>query len=165
VELLEDPNPDVRRLAADGLGRHSPAGYKAAHEALVHALGDQDPAARRAIVLAMGKIAAANAEDPLVNAFQFDEGKDAYLSEGIVRAIEHLGKPGMDKLLALADSGMDKDLERVVEAFLSFRTRAAREALPVLLKNVHLTDEQKADLRRSASNHDDEEPKELKRTR
>jgi HEAT repeat protein len=153
VELLQDPNPELRRLAAEGLALCSPAGDKEVHEALVRAMSDEDPAVRRAILLAIGRIAAPGAADVLVSAFQFDDGKDAYLHDGIVRAIERVGKPAVDKLLALADSGVARDWDRVVTAFLACRSRPAALALPTLLENVHLMSAQKADLLRSYSNY------------
>ena len=61
---------------------------------------------RRAVALAMGRLGGAGAADALVNALAFDDGKDVYLRDGLVRAIESLGKPGIDALLALADSGV-----------------------------------------------------------
>jgi hypothetical protein len=149
VELLQEPNPDLRRLAAEALALHCPAGDKDVHEALVRALSDEEPAARRAVIVAIGRIAAPGAADVLVSAFQFDDGKDECLRDGMLRAIERVGKPAVDKLLALADSGVASDWERVVTAFLACRTRPAVEALPILLKNVHLTNAHKAALLRS----------------
>src|SRR5207302_905193 len=64
-----------------------------------------------------------------------------------------MGKPGIEKLLALSDSGVAKDLDRVVEVFQAARSRAAYEALPGLLKNYHLTPDQRAALMRSFNNY------------
>src|SRR5205823_10120982 len=89
----------------------------------------------------------------LASALAFDAGKDANLHDGLVRAVEALGAPGVERLLALADSGVPKDLDRVVEAVAAMRTRPAADALPALLKNPHLTIEQRALLVRSYSNY------------
>ena len=56
-------------------------------------------------------------------------------------------------MLALADSGVAKDTDKVVAAFLAFRGPVPVEAVPALLKNVHLTIEQKAKLVRSYHNY------------
>jgi quinoprotein glucose dehydrogenase len=149
--LLRDPNPDLRRLAAEGLGRLSRPGDRDAHEALIQALSDEDPAVRRAVLLAIARVNAAGAADVLVNALQFDEGKDKLLHDGILCALERLGRPAMDKLLALADSGEDADRARVVAAFLDFRSPSAAQALPMLLRNVHLTPAQRAALQSKKS--------------
>ena len=129
------------------------AGDREVHAALVEHLNDEDPAARRSIILAVGQINAAGAADDLVNALKADDGKDAYLHDGILRAIERTGKAGMDRLLELMDTGVARDREHAVEAFLALRTRAAAEALPRLLKSYHLTPAQKAELLRSYTNY------------
>jgi putative membrane-bound dehydrogenase-like protein len=153
-ELLLDPNHiDVRRLAAEGLGLNSKPGNKEAHEALVRALDEQDPSVRRALVLAIGRINAPGAADTLVSALQADDGRDSYLRDAIARALEYVGPSGVTKLLALSDSGVDRDRDRVVEVFLTLRTRPAAEALPTLLKNYHLTAVEKAGLLRSYNNY------------
>src|SRR5205823_5821576 len=127
VELLDDADADLRRLAADGLGLNTTPGDNAVHEALVRALNDEDPKVKRTIALALARVGAPGVEDVLVNALQFDKGKDEYLFDGLIRAVENTGKPGIDKLLALSDSGVAKDLDRVVEVFQATRSKAAYE--------------------------------------
>src|SRR5262249_14553359 len=73
--------------------------------------------------------------------------------DGLIRAIERLGSAGVDRLLALAESGVAKDSDKVVEVVLALRTRAGAEAIPPLLKNPHLSAGQRADLLRSYSNY------------
>jgi quinoprotein glucose dehydrogenase len=153
LRRLDDPEPDIRRLAADGLSLNCPPGDRDAHSALLNVLGDPEPAVRRAVALAMGRIAAPGAADALANAFKFDDGKDAYLRDGLIRAVERCGQDGMVKLLALADSGVELDRDKVVEAFLALRTRPAAEALPILLKNPHVSIPQRAALLHSYTNY------------
>jgi hypothetical protein len=153
VRLLRDPEPEVRRLAADGLALNAPHGDRAVHDALLHALDDPEPAVRRAVALAMGRVGADGAADVLVNTLVADSGRNASLRDGLVRAVERLGAPGIERLLARAESGVPKDLDRVVETFTVLRTRAAAEALPVLLKNPHLSIAQRAALLRSFANY------------
>lgn len=159
---LRDAAEDVRRLAADALALNCGRGDKDAHEALVHILNDEDLAVRRSVYLALGKIRAAGADDVLANALQFDEGKDPYLTDGLVRAVEALGKPGIDKLLALADSGAGKDLDKVLDVYPALRSRAGAEGIPILLKNYHVTAAQKVRLIRSYTNYQLEPPLSLK---
>ena len=116
-------------------------------------MSDPDPAVRRAVALAMSRIGAPAAAENLVNTLAFDDGKDLYLRDGLVRAIEGVGKPGIERLLALADSGVQKELDLVVDTFAGLRTRAAAEAIPTLLKNPHLSIEQRATLVRSCTNY------------
>ncbi len=153
LDLLREPSPDLRRLAADGLALNVKAGDKEVHEALVQLVNDEDRAARRAVLLAVGKVAAAGAEDVLVNALQFDDGKDEYLRDGILRAVEHTGARGIEAVLALLDSGVQADRDRAVEAFLAFRKRPAALALPRVLRNRYVKGQQRADLLRSYGNY------------
>ncbi len=153
IKLLKDGSPDVRRLCAEGLALNCPRGDQEAHDSLVSVLNEDDPAVLRAMYLAVGKIGAPGAADVLANALEFDDGKDTYLRDGLVRALEYVGKDGFDKLLALSNSGAGKELDRVVEVYPAFRTRAAADALGTLLKNYHLTPAQRAALVRSYDNY------------
>jgi HEAT repeat protein len=146
VKALSDTQGDVRRLAADGLARNAKRGDAAVQEALARELNTPDLAVRRAVFLAIGRVGGAGAADTLMNALKADDGKDVFLRDGLVRAIEHLGKAGMQELLALADSGVDRDRDKVVEVFLATRSRPAFEALPTILQNMHITAKQRAGL-------------------
>jgi quinoprotein glucose dehydrogenase len=149
IERLKDFSPDLRRLAADALALHSKKGDNDAHEALVRHVSDDDFAVRRAVYLAIGHINHGGAADVIVNGLEFDKREDEYFTDGLVRALEHTGKDGITKLLALADSGSDTDRERVLAIYPSLRTRPAAEKLPVLLNNYHVKPEQKVALIRS----------------
>ncbi|HEX2055911.1 MAG TPA: HEAT repeat domain-containing protein [Nitrospiraceae bacterium] len=60
VALLDDPNPEVRRTAAEALGK---VGASLPREVLVRTLSDPDPRVREAGVIAMGRLSA-SAGDP-----------------------------------------------------------------------------------------------------
>jgi putative membrane-bound dehydrogenase-like protein len=158
IELLRDGDPDIRRLVADAIGLNAIKGSRKSHEALVAVLGDPDPLTRRSIVMALGRIAMPGVDDVLVSALQHDNAKEEYMFDGLVRALEYLGKPAMDKLLALSDSGVAKDLDRCVEAFMAMRSKEAYDALPTLLKSYHLTPIQRAHLLRSVNNYQFDPP-------
>jgi putative membrane-bound dehydrogenase-like protein len=153
IGLLKNPDADYRRLAADALGLNSPAKDAISHEALNQAILDPDALVRRSIALAMSRVGADGAEDVLVSTLQNDSGKDEFLFDGLIRAVENLGKRGIDKLVGLSDNGEPRDLQRVIEAFQALRTRPAYDALPALLKNYHLAPEQKAALLQSFTNY------------
>jgi glucose/arabinose dehydrogenase len=153
LRTLQGGDADLRRLAADGLGLHARRGSETVHDALLKSLGDNDPAVRRAVALAVGRVGAGGAPDALVNALAFDDGRDAYVRDGLLRAIEQLGKRGVGRLVELADSGVAKNTDKVVEAFAALRTRAAADAIPTLLENPHLNIEQRAALLRSYGNY------------
>ncbi len=151
--LLTQDNADLRRLAADGLGLNAAKGDVDVHVALVKVFDDKDPAARRAIALAISRVAGPGAGDTLAAAVGNEEGRDVYLFDGLVRAVEGLGARGLERLLAVADSGVQRETDRVVEAWTAFRTRPAAEMLPDLLKNPHVSSKQRAALVRSYSNY------------
>jgi HEAT repeat protein len=153
LALLDDADGDLRRLAADSLALNVKPADRTIQEALITYLGDNDPSVRRAVALAIGRIGAPGAAGALVNIFRFDDGEDVFLTDGLVRAIERLGSAGIQQLLDLADSGVDKERDKVVEAYLGLRTQAAAESLPKLLKNPHLSIAQRAALVRSFSNY------------
>lgn len=149
LKIVRDPEPPVRRLAFEALGRNCKPGDRDVTEALLQQLEDRDPGARHALFLALGRVGAGDAADGLVNSFKVDEGRDPVLLDGMLRGIERAGRPGIAKLVALAESGDEKDHDRVLDVFIALRTRPAAEAIPGLLKYPHLTARQRVDLLRS----------------
>jgi putative membrane-bound dehydrogenase-like protein len=153
LSLLATGDSDLRRLAADGLGLNAAHGDKEVQDGLLKALTEDDRATKRAVVMAISRIGGPGAADALASTLSFDEGEDVYLRDGIVRALENLGKPGVDALISVADSGVGKNTDKVVQAFMAFRRRAGYEGLPAILKNQHLSPAQQAALVKSASNY------------
>lgn len=136
--LLTDESPDVRRVAVEAIGTSATSSDPRTADGLHRLLSDTDPAVRRAAALALGRRAVPGAADALVNALRFDAQADPFLKDAYVRGLESLGKPGIDALLAWANSG-DKEFARAAEVFLTLRTRPAADALPQLLANPHAT--------------------------
>jgi putative heme-binding domain-containing protein len=156
--LLTDGDPDVRRMAADALARNVNHGELKVHESLLKILSDPHPAVRRAAALAIGRVGAGGAGDVLVNAWRAEECKDPFLVDAYLRGIELLGRPGIDALLVLAQSGREAELNRVATAFLALRTKPAADAVVPLIGNPHLTTPQRVSLIRSLSNYEFEPP-------
>jgi quinoprotein glucose dehydrogenase len=152
-QVLADAEDPLRCRAAEALGLHAAKGDAGVHDSLLKALNDNSLSLRRAVALAMGRLAAPGAAEALVNTLAFDDSGDAYLRDGLARAIESLGKPGIERLLALAESGVKKDTDRVVDFFAALRTRPAYEGLPALLKYPHLSVAQRVKLIRSCGNY------------
>lgn len=153
ITVLQEDNPDFVRLAADGLSLNCNPGDLAAHTALVQALDNPSPAAKRAVALAIGRIGAPGAEDYLIVAFQNESRGDVYLTDGLIRSLERLGPRGIQKFTELANSGVERQIDRVVDAFATLRTRPAVEALPDLLLNPHLRTAQRVELIKSFGNY------------
>jgi putative membrane-bound dehydrogenase-like protein len=158
IELLAAAPDELRRLGVEAIGLNAPRGNQEACDILLAGLSDQSPAVLRAVVVALGKVGGEGAAEALVNALRFDKGKDEYLRDGIVRGLEHSGKDAFLHLLALADSGEAKDLERLLEVYPAFRTREAVPGILTLLNNYHVTPEQKVELIRSYNNYQFEPP-------
>jgi putative membrane-bound dehydrogenase-like protein len=152
-KALKNGDSELQRLAAEALGLCAKKGDRNVHNALLEAMASDDLPVRRAVALAMGRLASPGAGDNLATALSFDDSKDRVLRDGLARALELLGKPGIDALLALGDSGVQKDTNRVVETFLGLRSRAAFAALPTLLNHMHVSSEQQAELMRSCTNY------------
>ncbi len=161
INLASDDEALLRRIAAECLGRNGSKKDLAIQEALLHLLGDPDPSSRRAIALAMAKVAAPEAADCLATTLSFDIGGDLYLRDGLVRSLEMLGKPGLERLLALANSGEETWLELAVESFCALRLPVAIELLPQLLGNPHLQTEQRVRLVRSLARYQVARPRDL----
>ncbi len=161
VGLLSDKEADVRRMAADALARNSKPKDLKTHEALLKLLSDASPAVRRAAALAIGRVGAEGVGEVLVNAWRAEENKDPFLIDAYLRGLEMLGRPGIDALLVLANSGREADLHRVASAFLALRTKPAAEAVIPLLDNPHLAPAQRVDLVNSLSNYQFDPPMSL----
>jgi putative membrane-bound dehydrogenase-like protein len=153
IATLRDTNQDLVRLAANALSDHCDLGDVEASEALVGVLDSASPPTRRAVCLALGRLGAPGVEDYLINVFRSETGDDVYLRDGIVRSIERLGARGIQKFVELSESGDLRQLDRVVDAFQTLRTRPAVEALPHLLLNPHLKPGQRVALLQSFRNY------------
>jgi putative membrane-bound dehydrogenase-like protein len=156
--LTRDESADVRRLAIDGLAYNAKPKDNRIFETLVKALADRDPAVRRAAALGIGRLGQDGSGDALVGALRHDADADTYLKDGYVRAIEKLGKPGIDALVSLAQSGNEKDRDLAVAVFLGLRTKPAADAIPDLLLNPHVTADQREALVRSYTNYETDPP-------
>lgn len=153
IAQLQSADANTRLVAVEAIGCMAKRKDRHVHEALLQHLRDEDRHVRRAVYEAVARVGADGAADVLVNALQFDDGRTDFLRDGLVRAIEGLGQPGIARLLALADSGEKKDTDLVAEVFMSLRTPPAALALPELLKNYHLSKAQKDSLMRSLKNY------------
>jgi len=155
--LLNDASADMRRLAVEGLALHAKPKDIKVTESLIKASGDTDPAVRRAVALALGRIGNEAAPGTILNGYLHEHNADVFLREGYLFALERCGKPGIEALLSLAATG-DKERELAVEAFLSLRTKPAAEAVAELLLRPDLTVVQREALVRSYANYQFDPP-------
>lgn len=156
--LINDESPDVRRLSLEGLAYHAKPKDNRTYETLLKALADHSPAVRRAAALAIGRLGHDGSGETLLNALRHEKERDAYLVDAYVRGVERLGKPGVDAVLALAQSGEQKGRDLAVDVFLSLRTKPAADAIPELLAQPDVTAEQREALVRSYTNYQTDPP-------
>ena len=161
VTLATDDDAKLRRLAAEALGRNSEPKDPQIQETLLRILGDPDPATRRVVALAMAQVGAPEASDCIAGALSFDIGTDAGLRDGLVRALERSGKPGLEAIMKLANSGEEDRLDLAVSAFCALRSPAALELLPQLLVNPHMSITGRVRLIRSLARYSTVNPRDL----
>jgi putative membrane-bound dehydrogenase-like protein len=150
--LVNNDSPDVRRIVIDGLALNAKPKDAKAHEVFVKALNDPHPQVRHSAALAIGRLGAEGSAGILVNAWKNDSSKDVWLKDSYIRGLERLGKPGIDALVALANSG-DKGMAQAVEAFISLRIREGADAIPQLLNNAQASPAQREMLIASYNNY------------
>ncbi len=113
LALLKDENLELRRMAAEEIDGNVAAGQvtNSLMHSLATALSDPQPAPRRAAALAIGRAASlvaqanplqAQAADILFRTLRKDDRSDRFLHDGILRALERLGKTGTDLLAGAA---------------------------------------------------------------
>lgn len=115
VDLLRDPNPEMRRTAAEGLGKIG-ASFQA--DGVVRALADPDPRVREAGVIALGRL--------------------SVQTDGVQRLLEALRDPAVPVRRAAArslgeldevPSAVEGDLARLLKDPDTAKRRAAIQAL------------------------------------
>lgn len=153
VQIVRRSDSELQRLAADTLGRLAKRNQREVNDTLLIAMASEDASVRHAVALAMGRLNTAGGSESITRVLASEAYKDALLREGLLRAIELMGKTGTDALLSLADSGVQRDTDRVVDIFRALQTKAALEALPGLLKNWHVGEEQQIDLIQALLNY------------
>jgi putative membrane-bound dehydrogenase-like protein len=157
LQQLRHSSPDVRRCVVDALGLFADRSDPRLLEELLKKLGDSEPAVRRATALALGRIGGTPVPQALVNCYLADLKGDPFLKDGYIRALERLGRPGIEAVLTLAASG-DQERRLAVDLYLAFRCRQAAELLPQLLQRPDLTPSQRAALVRSYGNYQFDPP-------
>ena len=167
VEGLRDSNPNIRRLAADGLGIHlradqsrdSNTGYRKPGKDVYEALRQQfqvesDLLVKRQLALALAKIYAHLSIPTIVQSIFGTNEDDAYYRDGLIRALEHTGSRGFSPLISRLQSDDAEERELALATFEAFRTRSAADALAeALTQSEKLTPQQRVRLFTSYRNY------------
>jgi putative membrane-bound dehydrogenase-like protein len=157
LTLLEQSHDfELRRLAADAISRHTMSERANVRliARLATALEDPEPAVRRAVALAMGRVASLLSETSpnrrqtaefLLAAYRNSDPDDKYLHDGVLRGLERTGDAGVGLLVELARSDDAADRELAIGAIEALRTAPAATGLDALLQSTdRLSDGQTA---------------------
>ena len=150
--ILADGDPSLQLLAAQYLCRFASLGSDSIFNVLLKHLGSDTPELRNAITLAMGKNNAPGSAESLVNSILFYEGSDIRMLEIFARALELTGKTGMERILAVGDTGVKKDIRKILEVQTMMRTTTALEGTLAWLENQNISDSDIVDLLKSLKN-------------
>jgi putative heme-binding domain-containing protein len=150
--ILADGDPSLQLLAAQYLCRFASPGSDSIFNVLLKHLGSDTPELRNAITLAMGKNNAPGSAESLVNSILFYEGSDIRMLEIFARALELTGKTGMERILAVGDTGVKKDIRKILEVQTMMRTTTALEGTLAWLENQNISDSDIVDLLKSLKN-------------
>lgn len=141
--LAEDGDEELRRVAVEQLG-HAPgklAGDKLL-EVTIAALGDGSPAVRRSAAIASANLELRRRERSpaverrLLEALRASTGTDRFLEDGLLRALEKLGRSALQPLLELAGSTDAAARGFAVRQLAALRGRLAAEVLDDVLENA-----------------------------
>jgi putative heme-binding domain-containing protein len=150
--ILADGDPNLQLLAAQYLCRFASPGSDSIFNVLLKHLGSDTPELRNAITLAMGKNNAPGSAESLVNSILFYEGSDIRMLDVFARALELTGKNGTERILAVGDTGVKKDIRKILEVQTMMRTTAALEGTLAWLENQNISDSEIVDLLKSLKN-------------
>mgnify|MGYP002624720423 FL=1 len=114
---------------------------------------DNDLAVARTAGLALARTGAAGIPDIIASTLANDDSGDRFFQDGLARALEMLGKKGVDTLRSLAESGDKKQTDLAADVFLGLRSREAAKLIPRLLVNPHVDEKERARLVRSYTNY------------
>jgi len=147
-ELCKSPDPEVRRLGAEGLGE---IGLTDSLDTLLKLLKDEYPIVRRAAAIALGRIGSFKATEALIEAL-----KDSYaiVREGAARALGDIGdKRAVDALVPLLND-RNKDVKE--SAIISLGKLQDPRSIPLIIQILERLEWNKSerayDLSRSAYN-------------
>ncbi len=168
VTALSDQDPNIRRLAADGLGnrmRFVPDGENPAHGYLLpdatvsrglelQFRTETELAVKRQSALALAKIYGARVAPLIANALYHEETGDVYYRDGLIRALEHTGQAGISQFTRWLQSDDAAAREKAVRVFEALRTREAADELATAIAHADkLTPDQRIRLFASYRNY------------
>ncbi len=142
VALLTDPQPEVRRLAAQALAWEPKAAQPRLVPKLIARLDDPDPRVARELALALGRHAEPRPQQTaavLLRWLYAHPQADPPARDAFVRALERLGDMGVEEVALAARTRRGTEREWAVAYFASLRSAHAADQLAGLVKVPDLT--------------------------
>ncbi|MBX6313248.1 MAG: hypothetical protein IRY99_10100 [Isosphaeraceae bacterium] len=149
IRALDDPRPEIRRLAAQALSWEPSEIRPRLIPILVAHLDDRDGRALRDIALALGRHGQARAEETarhLLGWLLEHPDADVVTRDAFIRALERLGHTGVEAVAEAIRQGQGEERSRAIAIYICFRTSPAARRLPVLAQQPGLTDAERAAL-------------------
>ena len=137
LTLLGDADPDVRRLAAQGLGWEPKTALPRLVPKLLPRLDDPDVRVVREAALAIGRHAEPKPQQVsavLLRWLIAHPGADPTVKDALIRALERLGDPGIEEVALAIRTRRGVEREAAVAIYTAFRTGPAAERLSGLVK-------------------------------
>ncbi|HZK80619.1 MAG TPA: PVC-type heme-binding CxxCH protein, partial [Humisphaera sp.] len=149
IPLLNDNAFAIQKIAIEAISANAPHGNatSALLTSVVARIKTGHPAVRRAAALAAATLAKrgtaddlASVAEALLDNLKADTGADRFLHDGFIRAIERLGQPGFDRLVASAKS--DGPDAVAIPALEACRSRETADAITKVLELPGINDAQ-----------------------
>ncbi len=142
IALLDDKDPVIRRLAAQALDWDAPHEMKAAVGPLTKHLDDPDGRVARDAALSLARHGAAHADATVKALFAWltsHPKEDVVTRDGFIRALERLGKDGVEIVADAIREGTADQRREAVNIFIAMRSKEAAQVLPSLATQAGLT--------------------------
>ena len=151
--LLGDPEPEVRRLAAQSLAWEPKGALPRLVPKLAAHLDDADGRVAREVALAIGRHAEPRPQQAAATLLRWllaHPKADPSTRDGFVRALERLGDAGVEEVALAIRTRRGAEREAAVALFAAFRTAPAADRLQGLVEVPDLSDAERiALIRRS----------------
>jgi quinoprotein glucose dehydrogenase len=142
LRLLDDPLPDVRRLAAQGLAWEPKTATPRLVTRLVEHLNDADGRVAREVALGVARHSEGRPAQAAVALGRWLFGHpraEIAVRDGFLRALERMGDAGVEEIALAIRTKTGTERELAVGLFAGFRSAQAADQLPGLVKVPDLT--------------------------
>lgn len=153
LAVASGPSPDLRRLAADILGRKAEKMDSGAVTELERRMEDPDPSVRRVAVLSLAKVAGDSQTDFVLKRFAVENKDDPFLVDAYVRALEIMGPAAIERVAAWVVSPDAAERALAIDLFQRFRGLDGAKSLERLISSEALSPAERAALIRSYRNY------------